>query len=342
MTGLREHGVRRFGIAHFFVALALMPTCGLLTVIANGQPIDSLQDAQKAYQDSDYPKAIQLAAEAANANPQDPKIQLLLTKAHLESQQYDAAIRSAERAVALDPKNSVYHEWLGRAYGEKADHSSFMSALGFAKKTRKEFQAAVELDGQNFTARQAVIEFDCAAPAMAGGGEDKARPEIAQMAQLDVAEGHYAEANCRRQKKDLPAADAGFKKALQANLNSEERVFDVGDYAVRRNDAEMLLTVATLGARLGPNDPRPKFYRAVALVLKKQSGADAENLLREYLKEAPARSGYPRPTAVHYWLGQAYESEKDEGAARAEYETALKLDSKNKNAQEALKRLKKG
>jgi tetratricopeptide (TPR) repeat protein len=283
-----------------------------------------------------------LAAEAANANPQDPKIQLLLTKAHLESQQYDAAIKSAEKAVALDPKSSVYHEWLGRAYGEKADHSSFMSALGFAKKTRKEFQAAVELDGQNFTARQAVIEFDCAAPGIAGGGEEKARPEIAQMGQLDVAEGYYAEANCRRQKKDFPAADAGFRKALQANLKSEERVFDVGDYAVRRNDAEMLETVATFGEKLVPEDPRPKFYRAVELVLKRQSGAEAESLLREYLKQAPTRSGYPRATAVHYWLGQVFENQKNEASARTEYETALKLDSKNKNAQEALKRLRKG
>ena len=342
MASLHEHGMRRFRIAYFFAFLVLMPTCGFVALTANGQPVDSLQDAQKAYRESDYPKAIQLAGEAANATPQDPKIQLLLTKAHLESQQYDAAIRSAEKAVALDPKNSVYHEWLGRAYGEKADHSSFVSALGFAKKTRKEFQAAVELDGRNFTARQAVIEFDCAAPAIAGGGEDKARPEIAQMAELDAAEGHYAEANCRRQKKDLPAADAGFKQALQANLKSAERVFDIGDYAVRRNDAEMLLTVASLGARLGPEDPRPKFYHAVALVLKKQSATDAENLFREYLKEAPARSGYPRATAVHYWLGQSFESQKNEGAARAEYETALKLDSKNKNAQEALKRLKKG
>jgi tetratricopeptide (TPR) repeat protein len=339
MASLKEHLVRRFGIAYLLVLL--LPVGGVLDT-ASGQPVDALQDAQKAFQDSDYPKAIQLAGEAANAHPQDPKIQLLLTKAHLESQQYDAAIRSAEKAVALDPKSSVYHEWLGRAYGEKADHSSFMSALGFAKKTRKEFQAAVELDGQNFTARQAVIEFDCAAPAMAGGGEDKARPEIAQMAQLDVAEGHYAEANCRRQKKDLPAADAGFQKALQANLKSEERVFDVGDYAVRRTDAEMLLTVASLGAKLGPADPRPKFYRAVALVLKKQSAPEAESLLRAYLKEAPARSGYPRATAVHYWLGQTFEGQKNDGAARAEYETALKLDSKNKNAQEALKRLKKG
>src|SRR5271168_2758145 len=141
-------------------------------------------------------------------------------------QQWEAAIKSAERGVELEPKNSVYHEWLGRAYGERADHASFMSALGFAKKTRKEFEVAVELDGNNFTARQAVIEFDCAAPGIAGGGEEKAVPEISQMAALDAAEGHYGAGNCRRQKKDFVAANAEFAKALQGGLKSLERVFD--------------------------------------------------------------------------------------------------------------------
>ncbi len=324
------------------VALALVAGSGLRCLPAESQPVDGLNAAEKAYDEYDYPKAIQLANETANANPQDAQIQLLLTKAHLELQQYDAAIKSAERAVAIDPKSSVYHEWLGRSYGEKADHSSFMTALGFAKKTRKEFQAAVDYDWRNFTARQAVIEFDCAAPAMAGGGEDKAIPEIAQLAALDAAEGHYAQGNCRRQKKDFSVTDVEFNKALQANLKSADRVFDIGDYAVRHEEPEMLLAVADLGAKLAPSDPRPQFYRAVAFVLKKQNSADADKLLQEYIKQVPSRSGYPRATTAHYWLGQLFENQHNEASARAEYEAALKQDPKNKSAQEALKKLKKG
>jgi tetratricopeptide (TPR) repeat protein len=324
------------------VTLMLVAGIGVRYLRAGPEPLDGLPAAEKAYEDCDYPKAIQLSNEAASANPQDPQIQLLLTKAHLELQQYDAAIKSAERAVALDPKSSVYHEWLGRSYGEKAEHSSFMTALGFAKKTRKEFQAAVDYDWRNFTARQAVIEFDCAAPAMAGGGEDKAIPEIAQIAALDAAEGHYAQGNCRRQKKDFSVTDAEFSKALQANLQSADRVFDIGDYAVRHEAADMLVAVADWGAKLAPSDPRPQFYRGVAAVQKKQNGADAEKLLQDYIKQVPSRSGYPRATTAHYWLGQSFEHQNKEAAARTEYETALKQDPKNKSAQEALKKLKKG
>jgi tetratricopeptide (TPR) repeat protein len=297
---------------------------------------------EQAYNASDYPKAAQLLNAAAEAEPQNAEIELLLAKTHLEMQQWEAAIKNGEKAVALAPKNSVYHEWLGHAYGEKADHTGFMSALGFAKKTRREFQTAVELDGSNFSARQSLIEYDCAAPAMAGGGEDKAEPEIAAMGKLDAAEGHYGAGNCRRQKKDFAAADGEFAKALASGLKSAERVFDIGDYAARHEEAGLLESVASAGAKIAPGDPRGKFYRAVAMILEKKSGADTEKLLREYLAKAPVRSGYPRPSAAHYWLGELFESQGNHGAARGEFETAMKEDPKNKLAAEALKRVRKG
>ena len=107
----------------------------------------------RAYEASDYAKAIQVLQAAAATEPQNGELQLLLAKSYLELQQHDPAIKSAENAVAIDPRNSIYHEWLGRAYGEKADHANWFSAISFAKKTRKEFETAVQLDGKNFSAR---------------------------------------------------------------------------------------------------------------------------------------------------------------------------------------------
>src|SRR5215472_10729565 len=176
-----------------------------------------LEAGKQAYEASDYAKAAQLLQTAANSEPQNGEIQLWLTRTYYELHEHDAAIHSGEQAVKLDPANSDYHEWLGRAYGLKAEHSGWMSALGWAKKTRKEFQTAVQLDGKNFSARQALVEYDCSAPGLAGGGEDKAAPEIAEIAALDAAEGHYAAGNCRRQKKDFAAADEEFTKALQVH-----------------------------------------------------------------------------------------------------------------------------
>jgi tetratricopeptide (TPR) repeat protein len=297
---------------------------------------------RRAYEASDYSKAIQMLQVAASKNPQNGDVQLLLTKSYLELQERDAAVKSAEKAVSVDPQNSIYHEWLGRAYGEKADHAAMFSAISLAKKTRKEFETAVQLDGKNFAARQALIEFDCSAPGLVGGGEEKALPQIKELAEMDAAEGHYAAGNCRRQKKDFDAADAEFAKALESKPKSVELVYDIGDYAVRRSQIERLVLVADAGERMNPKDPRGKFYRGVALVLKNENADEAERLLREYLKGAPTRSGYPRPSVAHVWLGRLFEEQHRKDDAERELEAALKLDPKNKMAQEALKQLKKG
>jgi tetratricopeptide (TPR) repeat protein len=303
---------------------------------------ESLKAGREAYEASEYPKAAQLLQQASAQNPRSGEIHLLLAKTYYESQQHDAAIASAEKAVALDPQSSVYHEWLGKVYGEKADHAAMFSALSLARKTRREFEKAVELDLRNFSAQQALIEFDCSAPGIAGGGEDKARAEIARLAAMDAAEGHYAAGNCRRQKKDFAAAEAEFDKALENHPKSADLIFDIGDYGVKHSQPERLEAVVAAGEAVAPGDLRAKYYRAVAMVLKKERLDEAETLLREYVERAAVRSNYPHRWTVHEWIGRLYEQEDKTQAAIAEYEAALKLEPKTKNAREALKRLRKG
>jgi tetratricopeptide (TPR) repeat protein len=322
--------------------LAVLCIASTTIVAANVKQEAGLDAGRRAYEASDYAKAILALQAAAAKDPQNGDVQLLLAKSYLELRENDPAIYSAEKAVAIDPQNSIYHEWLGRAYGEKASHAIWFSAMSLAKKTRKEFETAVQLDGKNFSARQALIEYDCSAPGIVGGGEEKALPEIKQLAAMDAAEGHYATGNCRRQKKDYAATDEEFAKALESDPKSAELIYDIGDYSVKRGQPERLLAVADMGERVTPGDPRGMFYRGVALVLKKENPEEAERLLREYAKKAPTRSGYPRPAAAHAWLGRLFEDQSHMEDAVKELEGALKLDPKNKMAQEALKRLKKG
>jgi TolA-binding protein len=157
---------------------------------------------------------------------------------------------------------------------------------------------------------------------------------------LDAAEGHYAAGNCRRQKKDFATADEEFTKALVSGPKSPELIYDIGDYAVKHGQAERLMAVVEAGGRAAPNDPRAKFYRAAALVLQREKLEEAENLLREYAKTAPKRTGFPSSAAAHAWLGRLYESKNDLASAKEEFENALRLDPKNKIAQEGLKKLK--
>jgi len=328
-------------IATFIAAICLNAPWSARASAPAPRPGDAIESARQAYEVSDYPKAVQLLQEAASKDPKNPEIFLLLTKSYNELQLHDQAIASAEKAVALDPQNSVYHEWLGRAYGEKAEHAGPFSGLSLAKKTRKEFDTAVHLDEKNYSARQALIEYDCSAPGIAGGGEDKAIPQIARLTELDAAEGHYAAGNCRRQKKDFTTADAEFSKSLDSHPKSANLIYDIGDYAMKHSQSDRLIAVADLGEKAAPSDPRGKFYRAVALIIENDKTGQPETLLREYLKTAPTRNGYPRPRDAHEWLGRYYENQNKSQAAIAEYEAALKLDPRSHAASDALKRLKK-
>ncbi|HTQ62573.1 MAG TPA: tetratricopeptide repeat protein [Candidatus Solibacter sp.] len=314
---------------------------GTASLAATVKQNEGLKAGREDYDKSDYAKAVQELQAAAAREPQNGEIELLLTKSYMELGEHDAAIASAERAVTIDPQSSVYHLWLGKAYGEKADHSSMFSALGLARKTRKEFQTAVQLDDRNYSARQALIEYDCSAPSIVGGGEDKAQPEIAKLESMDASEWHYAKGNCRRQKKDFAEADAEFQMALQSHPKSADLIYDIGDYEVKRGEAAQLMEVAELGERAAPGDPRGLFYRAVGLILKNEKPRQAERDLREYLASAPKRNGYPRYSAAHKWMGRLYEGLGEKENAVNEYQAALQLDPKDKNAREALKRLRR-
>jgi tetratricopeptide (TPR) repeat protein len=297
-------------------------------------------EAKSAFAAGNYSKAIDILSREAAASPRDAGVQHLLARSYFESEQYDRAIPAAEAAVALDPKNSAYHELLGRSYGEKADRSGWFSALSLAKKARKEFETAVQLDEHNYSAMQALIEYDCSAPSMANGGEDKARPEIEKLSALDAAEGFYAAGNCRRQKKDYDAASEEFQKALALHPKSADLIYDIGDHYMKRSQPDRLQTVVAQGERVAPSDPRGPFFRAVQQTLEKKDEASASKAFREYIANVPRHNNYPSKAMAHYWLGRIQENQNNPAAAKSEYQQALSLEPKNRFANDALKHLR--
>jgi TolA-binding protein len=176
---------------------------------------------------------------------------------------------------------------------------------------------------------------------MVGGGEDKAQPIIQKLMSLDAAQGHYAAGNCKAAKKDYAAADAEFTLVLESKPKSADLIYNIGDYYRQRGQADKLALVAELGEAAAPGDPRGKYNRAVSLVLQGENLPEAEKLLRDYLRAAPGGPGIPQPYKAHYWLGQLFEKQKNVAAARGEYEAAVNLNAKYKQAQDALKKLGK-
>src|SRR2546423_5279682 len=93
---------------------------GLLVLSAGAA--DSPRDLLAAGRVDDAITALQ---GEISARPDNAESYNLLCRAYFSLGDWDHAISACQKAANLDPNNSRYHLWLGRAYGEKADHSSF-------------------------------------------------------------------------------------------------------------------------------------------------------------------------------------------------------------------------
>src|SRR5215469_931950 len=130
-----------------------MKALRLLLFFASLSLCASSSDAYTLLTDGQANRALATLNQQLAANPRDAEAHNLLCRVFYQEERWDNAIPECERAVAVDPRNSNYQLWLGRAYGQKADHSSFVTAATLAPKVRVAFEKAVQLDPRNIQAR---------------------------------------------------------------------------------------------------------------------------------------------------------------------------------------------
>src|SRR6266852_1831245 len=117
---------------------------------------------------------------------------LIAGRAALDRRDSDQAIAQFEKTVAQQPNSAEAHYYLGVAYAQKAEAANMLSQMSLAKKAKDAWARAVELDPNSFNARLRLIEFYVSAPAMAGGGEDKAMELAEDAKKRDAFDGHRA------------------------------------------------------------------------------------------------------------------------------------------------------
>ncbi len=266
----------------------------------------------------------------------------LLSRAYLLIEAWDMAVPSAERAVALQPDNSNYHLWLGRAYGRKAEHSSFIKAPGLAKKARKEFERAVELNASNVAARSDLAEYYLQAPGFLGGGKDKARIQADEIEGRDKAAAHMVRARLAEEDKDYPIAERELWQAIADSPQPAGHWLDLAAFYRRRGRLDDMEDATNKAVAADKQKDPAILVQAAALLLR--AGRDlpgAAVLVRRALSSPTSNEDAPSFQA-HYLLGQALEKQGDKAGAEREYRAALSLAKDYKQAQKALKRLLQG
>jgi tetratricopeptide (TPR) repeat protein len=162
--------------------------------------------AHELYQKTNYQKAIEVLS---NIKDRDAGVLQLLGQSYFMLADYKKAGDTFERALALDPRNSALHHWMGRAWGRRAETGSVLTAPGYASKARQKFEKAVQLDPNNHEAVNDLFDYYLQAPGFLGGGIQKAGDLAKHIAQLDPAEGHYAQAQIDQRRKEFKGAEVG-------------------------------------------------------------------------------------------------------------------------------------
>ena len=270
--------------------------------------------------------------------PQDASLQNFLCRAYFSMEDWDRGIQACEQAVNLAPNNAIYHLWLGRIYGEKADASSFLSAAGLAKKVRNEFEKAVQLSPDDAEARTDLAEFYLEAPGIVGGGRDKAEAQAQILSRNAPARAHWVNARIAEKKKDFATAEKEYRAAIDASHGSALAWFNLALFYRHRerwDDMEQTVIKATQGQI---DRPEVLMESGEILIRSGRNYPAAIQLLRRYLasgtfvEEAPAFK-------AHYLLGVALEKQGDKQGAAQEYRAALSLARNFGRAKEALAKL---
>jgi len=261
----------------------------------------------------------------------------LLCRAQFELDDWDSGIPACEKAVSLAPDNGLYHLWLGRIYGEKADHSNFLKAAGLAKKVRVEFERAVEFAPNSWEARTDLAEFYLEAPGIVGGGEDKARDQANLLLPLNPCMAHWVRARIAQKNKDSAAAEQEYRAAIDASQGGARAWLNLAGFYRRANRLdEMEQALRTMETR--PLDhPAALMDGANMLFRSGRSYPMAIRLVRRYLASGTVEE-WPAFKA-HNLLGELLEKQGDPQSAAVEYRTSLSMARTFTSAQKGLDRV---
>lgn len=296
-----------------------------MAVAAFAQPITgALDQVQGALNAGAVDRALSLINSLPNAGEDNAQAQNLACRAEFALGQWDAAVRDCQQAVRLDGGNSNYHMWLGRALGEKASRASFLSAFSLGKKVLAEFQTAARLDPHNAEALSDLGSFYVEAPAIVGGGLNKAESVAAELDHVDPARAAEMRSSIAQERGNYGEEETQLKKAVAVSHHPAFEWSTLARFYQRRKRWEEMDWALRSCMNAAEHDPQagvPLYDAAGVLISAGREPELAIQFLQKYLAstaktdEAPAFIAYWRLARLQQQMGDAAGAKASEAAA---------------------------
>jgi len=320
----------------FVVMWAMLLTGAVATIAA---PEDDLEEGIHKFETGQFDDAGKLFKKAIKLNSADAEAHYYLGRVYFLKNDYNAAEKSIKRAIELQEDNSFYHLWLGNIYGNKVDEVSFFKKLGMAKKIKKHFSRAVELDEENYVAAMALFKYYLEAPGIAGGSKEKARQLAATLKEKDKDYGYRVYCDLYEKEKQYELAEKEHLAAIAEFPEKSHFRLKLGFFYQRRDEFGKAFELFEQMLADSSGNLNALYQVGRNGALSGQNLERAEEALKSYLQHEP-NSNSPSLGAAHWRLGMVYEQMGKKEFAKKEYQQCLSLEPEFKQAKEALKKLK--
>jgi tetratricopeptide (TPR) repeat protein len=242
-------------------------------------PADGLAPAEDLYKHTEYEASLAMLKKGS----QDAATDFLIGRDEFMLGDFKKSSDSLQHAVVENPQSGEYMDWLGRAYGRRAETSNPLLAPSYASKARQAFEQAVKLDPKNPDALSDLFDYYLDAPGFLGGGYDKAVSVAQKIAEVDPTEGYFEEAKLAQKRREFNTAERHLLAAVAAAPHKLGGLLTYAKFLAsqgRNKESDAVLEQAQL---MQPNAPQVWYTRADILVHQRRNLDEAKGLLKRYL-----------------------------------------------------------
>ena len=252
-----------------------------------------LAQAEELFQRTNYEHSLSLLDKRS----EDPATNFLIGRNYLMMGEFKKASESLEKATAARA-NSEYYDWLGRAYGRRAEVANPLSAAMLAPKARQAFEKAVALDNSNRDALDDLFDYYLEAPGFLGGGFEKAAVVAQRISALDPGEGFYDSFKLDQKQKSFTTAERHLRQAVAAAPQSVHHIVALAKFLANQGRIAESDAMFAKAEQVSPNNPRVWFAQADVLVKQRRNLDEAKVLLTKYIRSSITADDPPREEAA--------------------------------------------
>ncbi len=285
-----DTGKRLFMSGAWLVALL-----GVSMALSGASPATSnLFKAEELYQHTDYEGSLAVLDKKSF----EPAVLFLIGRDYFMLGDFKKSTEYLQQATETAPQNAEYMDWLGRAFGRRAETSNMILAPAFAAKAREAFERSVQLNPKNSEALSDLFDYYLEAPGFLGGGFDKAARIADQVALVDPPEGFSEKSRLAQKRKEYPRAEEQLRQAIAVAPRSVGQLIELAKFLANQGRTHESDAVFQQAQRVAPNSPRVWFAQAKIYIKQNRNLDQARNLLEKYVQSSLTVDDPPRQEAL--------------------------------------------